>query len=180
MIDVQTAGGREIVGTDNAGGGHRALVLDGIEGLRARAGTSLGVSEWVDVEQEQVDAFARLTGDEQWIHVDPERAKNGPFGATVAHGFFTLGRSTGLLWNVAVVENAGVNLNYGLNKVRFPAPVKVGSRIRMHVSVADVRDVPGGAEAIYHLEYEIEGEHKPPCVADLVFRYYPEPAAESS
>lgn len=149
------------------------LVIQGIDGLRERAGTALGVSEWVTIDQESVNTFAKLTGDEQWIHVDPERAKDGPFGSTVAHGFMTLGKSTGLLWNVAVVDNAGVILNYGLNKVRFPAPVKVGSRIRMHVSIAEVRDVSGGVEVVYHLEYETEGETKPPCVADLVFRYYP-------
>jgi acyl dehydratase len=147
------------------------LVIEGIDGLRARAGTDLGVSDWVTVDQESIDTFARLTGDEQWIHVDPERAKDGPFGTTVAHGFLTLGRSTGLLWNVAVVSDVGVILNYGLNKVRFPAPLRVGSRLRMHVSVADVKDVTGGVEVVYHLEYETEGEPKPPCVADLVFRY---------
>lgn len=149
------------------------LVIKGIDGLRERAGTSLGVSGWVAIDQESVNTFAKLTGDEQWIHVDPERAKTGPFGSTVAHGFMTLGKSTGLLWNVAVVDDAGVILNYGLNKVRFPSPVRVGSRIRLHVSIADVRDVSGGVEVIYHLEYETEGESKPPCVADLVFRYYP-------
>jgi acyl dehydratase len=152
----------------------RPLVISGLDGLRARAGTDLGVSRWVDVDQESVDTFARLTGDEQWIHVDPERAADGPFGGTVAHGFLTLGRSTGLLWDVAVVDGVGVILNYGLNKVRFPAPVKVGSRLRMHVALAEVTDVKlGGVEAVYRLTYETEGGKKPPCVADLVFRYYP-------
>jgi acyl dehydratase len=151
----------------------RPLVISGVEGLRARAGTDLGVSRWVEVDQESVDTFARLTGDEQWIHVDPKRAAEGPFGGTVAHGFLTLGRSTGLLWDVAVVDDVGVILNYGLNKVRFPAPVKVGSRLRMHVALAEVTDVANGVEAVYRLTYETEGLQKPPCVADLVFRYYP-------
>ena len=149
------------------------LVIKGVDGLRERAGTDLGVSDWVTVDQESIDTFARLTGDEQWIHVDPERSAKGPFGATVAHGFLTLGRSTGLLWNVAVVDDVAVVLNYGLNKVRFPAPVKVGSRIRMHVTLAELTDVKNGVEAVYRLTYETEGEVKPPCVADLVFRYYP-------
>ncbi len=148
------------------------LVIVGLEGLRERADTKLGVSEWDTIDQASIDSFARLTGDEQWIHVDPERAKDGPFQGTVAHGFLTLSKSTGLLWDVAVVDGVRVILNYGLNKVRFPSPLRVGSRVRMHVSVAEVKDVSGGLEVVYHLEYETEGETKPPCVADLVFRYY--------
>jgi acyl dehydratase len=148
------------------------VVLHGIEGLRERAGQDIGTSSWRTVEQAQIDLFAKLTGDEQWIHVDPVRAEAGPFGATVQHGFLTLGLATGLLWEVCTVEGFGVVLNYGLNKVRFPSPLRVGSRIRMHVAVADVRELAGGAEAVYRLTYEIEDEPKPCCVADLVFRYY--------
>ncbi|MDT7698574.1 MAG: hypothetical protein QOJ30_899 [Pseudonocardiales bacterium] len=148
------------------------VVLHGLEGLRERAGQDIGTSSWRTVEQAQIDLFAKLTGDEQWIHVDPVRAEAGPFGATVQHGFLTLGLATGLLWEVCTVEGFGVVLNYGLNKVRFPSPLRVGSRIRMHVALADVRELAGGAEAVYRLTYEIEGEPKPCCVADLVFRYY--------
>jgi acyl dehydratase len=148
------------------------VVLRGVSGLAERAGQEVGVSGWRTVEQDQIDLFAKLTGDEQWIHTDPERARTGPFGATVQHGFLTLGLATGLLWEVCVVDGFGVILNYGLNKVRFPAPLRVGSRIRMHVAVAEVKELPGGAEAIYRLTYEVEGEPKPCCVADLVFRYY--------
>ncbi|MEK6441004.1 MaoC family dehydratase [Pseudonocardia sp. T1-2H] len=148
------------------------VVLHGIEGLRERAGGDIGTSSWRTVEQAQIDLFAKLTGDEQWIHVDPARAEAGPFGTTVQHGFLTLGLATGLLWEVCTVEGFGVVLNYGLNKVRFPSPLRVGSRIRMHVALADVRELAGGAEAVYRLTYEIEGEPKPCCVADLVFRYY--------
>jgi acyl dehydratase len=148
------------------------VVLHGLEGLRERAGQDIGTSSWRTVEQAQIDLFAKLTGDEQWIHVDPVRAEAGPFGATVQHGFLTLGLATGLLWEVCTVEGFGVVLNYGLNKVRFPSPLRVGSRIRMHVAVADVRELAGGAEAVYRLTYEIEDEPKPCCVADLVFRYY--------
>src|SRR6478752_6044542 len=114
------------------------LVLDGLAGLQARLGTDLGVSSWREVTQADISTFARLTGDEQWIHVDPERAKTGPFGTTVQHGFLTLGMATGLLWGVCTVEGFNVILNNGLNKVRFPAPLRVGSRIRMHVVVAEV------------------------------------------
>ena len=150
----------------------RPLVIDGIEGLRQRVGTELGTSRWVEIDQQAVNTFAALTGDEQWIHVDPERAKDGPFGTTIAHGFMTLGMSTGLLWDVAVVEGPGVILNYGLNRVRFPSPLRVGSRVRMHVTLAALKDLEGGVEVVYQLVYETEGEPKPPCVADLVFRYY--------
>lgn len=149
------------------------LVLDGIAGLQARLGTDLGVSSWREVTQHDISTFAALTGDEQWIHVDPERAKAGPFGTTVQHGFLTLGLATGFLWEVCTISGFGVVLNYGLNKVRFPAPLKVGSNIRMHVALVEVKDLDGkGAEAVYRLTYEVQGETKPCCVADLVFRYY--------
>lgn len=148
------------------------VVLAGLAGLRERAGTTLGVSDWVEIVQENVNTFARLTGDEQWIHVDPERAKNGPYGTTIQHGFLTLGMSTGLLWSVCTVSGFNVILNYGLNKVRFPTPLKVGARIRMHVELPDVSEIDGGAQAIYRLTYEVENEAKPCCVADYVVRYY--------
>jgi acyl dehydratase len=119
-----------------------------------------------------VTTFAKLTGDDQWIHVDPERAKEGPFGSTVAHGFFTLSLATGLLWDIFTVGDVGVILNYGLNRVRFPAPLPVGSRICMHAALAEATEIKDGIQVVYHLEYEIEGKPKPCCVADLVFRYY--------
>ena len=148
------------------------LVITGLEGLEARVGQSVGVSDWKTVVQDEINTFARLTGDEQWIHVDTERAKDGPFGTTVAHGFMTLGMSTGLLFSLFTVDDVDVILNYGLNRVRFPTPVRVGSRIRMKASLAEATDLSGGIQVVYHLEYELEGEPKPPCVADLVFRYY--------
>src|SRR5688500_17022546 len=148
-----------------------SITLHGLAGLRERAGEEIGTSAWRTVKQEDIDTFAKLTGDEQWIHTDPERARTGPFGATVQHGFLTLGMATGLLWDVVTVDGFGVILNYGLNKVRFPAPLRVGSRIRMRVQVADVKaiDSPGGqgAEAAYRLTYDVEDQHKPRCVADL-------------
>ena len=153
------------------------VVLNGLADLQEKVGQQIGASSWRTVRQEDISTFAALTGDEQWIHVDPERAKDGPFGATVQHGFLTLGMATGLLWEVCTVDGFGVILNYGLNKVRFPAPLRVGSRIRMHVGIGEVKElsVPGGdaAEVVYDLSYEIEGERKPCCVAALVFRYYP-------
>jgi acyl dehydratase len=149
------------------------LVLDGLAGLQSRLGTDLGVSGWRTVEQADINTFAKLTGDEQWIHVDPERAKTGMYGTTVLHGFLSLGLATGFLWEVCTIDGFETVLNYGLNKVRFPAGLKVGSRIRMHVLLAEVKDLDGkGAEAVYRLTYEVEGETKPCCVADLVFRYY--------
>lgn len=148
------------------------MVIHGLDGLRGRVGEVLGVSEWRAVDQDEVNTFARLTGDEQWIHVDPQRAAAGPFGTTVQHGFLTLGLSTGLLWSIFTVDGFGVVLNYGLNRVRFPAPLPVGSRVRLHVDLAEVKELAGGAEAVYHLVYEIDGVAKPCCVADLVFRYY--------
>jgi acyl dehydratase len=152
------------------------IVLHGYEGLADNVGKTVGTSSWHTVRQEDIDTFAKLTGDGQWIHTDPARAAEGPFGATVQHGFLTLGLSTGLLWEVCTVDGFNVVLNYGLNKVRFPAPLRVDKSIRMHVEVAEVRplgDSPNkGAEAVYRLTYEIDGEPKPCCVADLVFRYY--------
>jgi len=148
------------------------IIINGLSGMQERVGQDIGTSSWRTVEQENIDTFAKLTGDEQWIHTDPERARSGPYGATIQHGFLTLGMATGLLWEVCAVDGFGVVVNYGLNKVRFPAPLPVGSKIRMHVNLAEVNEVKGGAEAVYRLSYEIEGEPKPPCVADLVFRYY--------
>ena len=150
----------------------RPRVIASLEDLRACVGTHLGVSDWLNVEQPTIDKFAEVTRDAQWIHVDAARAEDGPFGATVAHGLLTLSLCSALLWEVAVVEGMGPAINYGFNKVRFPAPLMVGSRVRMHVTVAEVTDIPRGVEVIYRLTYEAQGQDKPPCVADLVFRYY--------
>ena len=147
------------------------LVITGLDGLQAHVGQTLGVSDWQTVKQEDINAFAELTGDAQWIHTDPERAKSTPIGTTIQHGFFTLGKSTGLLWSVCVVEGFGVILNYGVNKVRFPAMLPTGSRYRMHVEIAEVTQVKAWVEVVWRLTYEIEGSSKPCCVADVVFRY---------
>jgi len=140
--------------------------------LAAHAGETLGQTAWRQVTQDDVDAFARLTGDDQWIHVDPERAAAGPFGTTIAHGYFTLALSTIFLDEVVRIEGANVVLNYGSNRVRYPAPVPVGSRIRACIELPEVTDVAGGVQATFRLVYEVEGQPKPGCVADIVYRYY--------
>ena len=149
------------------------LVITGLEGLEARVGQTVGVSDWKTVEQNEINTFAKLTGDEQWIHVDPERAKETAVGTTIQHGFLTLGMSTGLLWQVCVVEGFGMILNYGLNKVRFPSMLPTGSRYRAHVELPEVKPLSADSvEVVWRLTYEVEGKPKPCCVADLVFRYY--------
>jgi len=147
-------------------------VINGIAGLHERVGSALGTSRWVTVDQEMVNTFAELTGDRQWIHVDQERARNGLFGTTVAHGFFTLSLSTWLLDDICTIKDVVTVVNYGLNRVRFPAPLPVNSRVCMHVALAEAGEITGGVQVVYHLEHEVEGQPKPCCVADLVFRYY--------
>lgn len=158
--------------TTTSDGTRDIVEISGVQGLKDRLGTDLGVSDWLTVQQENVTTFAKLSGDEQWIHVDPERAAAGPFGTTIQHGFFTLSLSTGLMDQIFRVTDVSMVLNYGLNKVRFTAPLKVGARVRMHTSIAEVEDIKGGVQVVYRLTYEVEGESKPCCVADLVFRYY--------
>jgi acyl dehydratase len=140
--------------------------------LLSLKGRDLGSSRWLEITQEQISTFATLTGDEQWIHVDAERAKAGPFGATIAHGFFVLSCSTGLLYELLEVRNTTQILNYGLNRVRFIAPTPVGSRIRMGLKVTDVAEASGGYQVTFGLTFEREGQEKPVCVAELLFRYY--------
>ena len=135
-------------------------------------GRDVGKSRWVTVTQDQINTFATLTGDEQWIHVDEERAKAGPNGTTIAHGFFVLSCSTGLLYELFDVRNAAQILNYGLNRVRFTAPTPVNSRIRMGLKVTDVAEAAGGYQVTFGLTFEREGQEKPVCVAELLFRYY--------
>ena len=138
-----------VPGHEADGGSPAPTVLEGLDGLQARLGDDLGVSSWRTVTQDDISTFARLTGDEQWIHVDAERAADGPYGTTIQHGFLTLGMATGFLWEVCVVEGFGVVLNYGLNRVRFPAPLKLGGRFRMHVTLSAVTELesPSGAGA---------------------------------
>ena len=140
--------------------------------LPGLAGRHLGFSAWHDITQEDVSRYAAMTGDEQWIHVDPARAAAGPFGATVAHGFFTLGRFTGLLAEILVVDGVRTVLNYGLNRVRFPAPARVGGRLRMGLEVNASERVGDSVQVLYGATFEVEGQPKPVCVAEVIFRYY--------
>lgn len=143
-----------------------------VDELKAAVGTEVGVSEWFEINQHRIDKFADATEDHQWIHVDPERAASGPFGTTVAHGFLTLSLIPGLAAGLASVEGAKMGVNYGLNKVRFPAPVPSGSRVRARVQLVEVEDVPGGVQTVARVTVERDGGDKPVCVADTVARHY--------
>src|SRR2546427_1941957 len=123
-----------------------ATVVKGIEGLREKVGQHLGYSDWHEVTQQQVNGFADATGDHQWIHIDPERAKAGPFGAPIAHGYLTLSLAPVLLEQVVRVGGVQMGVNYGLNKLRFPSPVPVGSKLRLGATLANVTDIQGGAQ----------------------------------
>ena len=139
--------------------------------IEAAVGRSLGTSDWLVIEQKRVDQFADATDDHQWIHVDVERARAGPFGAPIAHGYLTLSLVNAFLPQLLSVPTATMGVNYGCNKVRFPAPVPVGSRIRAHGEVGDVERVPGGVQVVVRVSVEIEGGEKPACVAETVSRF---------
>lgn len=146
--------------------------FESIEELAACQGEPIGQSEWVTITQEAVNLFADATGDHQWIHVDPERAADGPFGTTIAHGYLTLAMLPKLMAQISRLEGVKLAINYGLNKVRFPAPVPVGSKIRAETSVVEVTDVGGGAQQVtYSTTVSIDGSAKPACVAESVVRY---------
>jgi acyl dehydratase len=148
------------------------LTLNGIDELKSRVGDELGVSDWHEVTQDKIDAFAEVTGDDQWIHVDPERAKDTPFGGTIAHGYYTLSLAPRFQYDLFKLDGIAFGLNYGLGKVRFPAPLPVGSRVRMRMELADVSDIPGGAQITMKLTFEREGGDKPVCVAEALSRVY--------
>ena len=147
-------------------------VFNGVDELRAAVGTQVGVSEWVTIEQSQIDQFADATGDHQWIHVDVEKAKAGPFGTTIAHGFLTLSILHVLVWQVYAVEGVKMGINYGLNKVRFTSPVPVGSKVRGAIELVEVADVSGGVQVTNAVTVEIEGEERPALVAEWLTRQY--------
>jgi acyl dehydratase len=148
------------------------LTITGPEELKSKIGEELGVSEWHDVTQERVDAFAAATEDFQWIHVDPDRARETPFGGTIAHGLYTLSLGPKLSYSLFTLDGFGFGLNYGYDKVRFPAPVPVGSRVRMRATLTKVDDVPGGLQITITQAFEIEGGEKPVCVAESLSRVY--------
>ena len=148
------------------------LTLNGIDELKARVGDELGVSDYVEITQEDVNAFAEVTGDDQWIHLDQERAKDTPFGGTIAHGFFTLALAPRFQYGLLSLEGIAFAVNYGLNKVRFPAPMPVGAKVRMRMQLQSVDDIPGGAQITMLMTFEREGGEKPVCVAEMLSRVY--------
>ena len=146
--------------------------IDSIAAMKPLVGEHLGYSDWLTVTQEQVNLFADATGDHQWIHIDVERAKSGPFGGPIAHGYLTLSLGPVLIPQVFSVGGIAMGVNYGCNKVRFMSPVPVGSRLRAGVKVLAVDDVAGGAQVTLETTFECEGAAKPSCIAEVIFRYY--------
>jgi acyl dehydratase len=149
-----------------------AKQVSGLQGFKELVGQHLGYSDYHTVTQEQVNLFADATGDHQWIHVDPERAAKGPFGGPIAHGYLTLSLVPILVGQIVRVEGVSMGINYGTNKVRFPAPVPVGSSVRAGASVSSVEDVAGGIQVVLEVTIEVRDAAKPSCVAEIVTRYY--------
>ncbi|WP_031517852.1 MaoC family dehydratase [Streptomyces sp. NRRL F-5123] len=148
------------------------VTVRGLDELKALAGTDLGTSDWIEITQERINGFADATGDHQWIHTDPERAATGPFGAPIAHGYLTLSLFIPLFTGLLEVEGVSTKVNYGLNKVRFPAPVRVGSRIRLAARLSEVVEVPRGLQITVDGTVEIEGGAKPAAVLQSLSRFY--------
>ncbi len=146
--------------------------IDGIQGLRDIVGKHLGYTSWHLITQAQISAFAEATGDHQWIHTDPEMAKSGPFGKTIAHGYLTLSLIPVLLPELLTVSGVTMGVNYGTNKVRFPSPVPSGSNIRLGAMVASVTEIRGGVQSAIDVTVEVEGSTKPSLVAQVLFNYY--------
>ena len=146
--------------------------IDKLESLKERVGEELAVGDWLTVDQATIDRFAEATGDHQWIHVDRERAAKGPFGTTVAHGFLTLSLLPRLAQSALEVGDVRMGVNYGLNRVRFPAPVPCGSRIRARLKLLSYEPIDGGAQLVRQVTRDREGSDKPVCVAESVSRRY--------
>ena len=149
-----------------------ARVINGVEGLKAAVGEHLGYSDYMEITQERVNQFADATGDHQWIHVDVERAKSGPFGGPIAHGYLTLSLGPALYPTVVRIEGFSMGVNSGANKVRFPSPVPVGARLRLGVKLVEVEEIAGGVQTTMEFTFECEGAPKPSCVAEIIFRSY--------
>jgi acyl dehydratase len=148
------------------------VTINGIDELKSRVGDEIGISDWKLVTQEDIDTFAEVTGDDQFIHVDPERAKETPFGGTIAHGFYTLSLAPRFSYDLFHMEGVAFGLNYGLNRLRFPAPLPVGKKVRMRMKLENVEDIPGGAQITMLYTFEVEGGEKPVCVAEALSRVY--------
>jgi acyl dehydratase len=150
-----------------------ARIIHDVASLSALVGQEIGISDWLIVTQERVDQFAVATGDRQWIHCEPERARReSPYGTTIAHGFLTLSLCAAWLDEIVAIEGARMVVNYGLNRVRFPNAVRVGSRVRLALRLLNVKELDDAAEAGYHCTVEIEGQSKPACVAEWLLRIY--------
>lgn len=145
--------------------------INGIDELRAGVGQHLGYSEYHAISQGEIDSFADLSGDYQWIHTDVQRAAKGPFGSTIAHGLLTLSLGPRLAKEVYQIQGMAMGVNYGYDKIRFPAPVPVDSRVRLSATLASVTDVPSGVQVGIVFVWEIEGKPKPACVAEMLLRY---------
>ncbi len=143
-----------------------------LQDLQALVGQTVGTSDWLLIEQDRIDQFAQATGDHQWIHVDPERAATGPFGVTVAHGFLTLSLLPVMFQGAFEIDDVRMGINYGLNRVRFMSPVRVGSRVRARFNLLSYEPLPGGAQMTVEATIELEGAEKPACVAETVTRRY--------
>jgi acyl dehydratase len=148
------------------------ITLSGIDDIKSKVGEELGVSSWHHVTQEDIDTFADVTGDHQWIHVDVERAKQTPFGGTIAHGYYTLSLAPRFSYELFSIDGFAFGLNYGANKVRFPAPLPVGSKVRMRATLSSVEDVSGGIQVAFTYTFETEAGGKPVCVAETLVRLY--------
>ena len=148
-------------------------IIESLSALKKLVGQEVGVSDWHPVTQEAVQLFADATLDHQWIHVDPERAqRESPFGGPIAHGYYTLSLAPYLLANVLNVKAKKMSVNYGLNRLRFTAPVPIPSKLRLRATLARVEEIQGGVQATFHLQFEVEGKEKPSCVAEGIYRYY--------
>jgi acyl dehydratase len=149
------------------------ITVDGVEGIKSLIGKDLGKSDWIEITQEQVNLFADATGDHQWIHVDPERAKKeSPFGGPIAHGYLTLSLTPLFLPQLLNFTGFSMGVNYGTEKVRFPSPVPVGSKLRAGAVVEDVTEIKGGVQMQVVVTFEVDGATKPACVATIVLRQY--------
>jgi len=146
--------------------------VDSLADLKELVGSSLGSSKWIEVDQQRIDTFADATDDHQWIHVDPDRAKDGPFGGTIAHGYLTLSLVIPVWTEILEVTSVTTKVNYGLGKVRFPAPVPAGSKVRANATLAGLEDIKGGVQLTVDIVIEREGSEKPVCIAQPIFRFY--------
>ena len=147
-------------------------VAVGLDGLRKLAGADLGATDWLQITQERVNTFADATDDHQWIHVDADRAKDGPFGGTIAHGYLTLALLIPLWTQLLRIEAIDMAINYGLNRVRFPAPVPVGSQVRLRARITTVEEVRGGVQLTVEFTVDVQGADKPAVVAEALYRYH--------